>query len=164
MKKKDLELDTCPVCQNSFNPYPVKGDRVRRKTCSRKCGSELTRSKLLGREITWGNKISEATKGVPRPVTEAKRKFYDSVIGTHRSKVIRDKISKAHLGVKQKDASHHIDLDKKNESPENKITLTSGQHQQIHRRAYDYLLETFGIEEVKKYVEWFKVKYLLDDK
>lgn len=54
---------------------------------------------------------------------------------------------------------HHLDLNKKNNKINNILLLTLKKHQQFHRLIYRYLLEKFGIKEIKKYIKWFDKKY-----
>ena len=51
--------------------------------------------------------------------------------------------------------SHHIDLDKLNNKKSNKLELKNeSSHQKLHRYAYQYLLDRYGIKEIKKYISW----------
>lgn len=50
---------------------------------------------------------------------------------------------------------HHLDLNTNNNKKSNILILTQKHHQQFHRLAYHYLLEEFGINEIKKYFKWF---------
>lgn len=54
---------------------------------------------------------------------------------------------------------HHIDLNIKNNKKENIITLRKNDHQLLHRLAYHYLVYVLGVDEVHKYIKWFK-KYI----
>lgn len=53
---------------------------------------------------------------------------------------------------------HHIDLNTKNNNKDNLLCLTGSLHQSLHRLVYHYLLEKFGIEEMKNYIKWFAKK------
>lgn len=52
--------------------------------------------------------------------------------------------------------NHHIDLNKANGNNDNLIRLSKGNHQKLHRRAYDYLVE---INLINNYITWFIQKY-----
>ena len=47
---------------------------------------------------------------------------------------------------------HHIDLNNKNNHPTNLKYLTNSKHNQLHKRAYDYLVK---IKKIKNYMNWF---------
>ena len=52
--------------------------------------------------------------------------------------------------------THHIDLDDTHNVESNLVrNLKNGEHQRLHRFAYHYLLEKYGVDEVKKYIQWF---------
>jgi len=51
---------------------------------------------------------------------------------------------------------HHKDADKKNNEADNFIWMLGGVHQSLHRKAYNYLVETDQIDE---YLKWFKKKF-----
>jgi len=84
-------------------------------------------------------KISIAHKGLPSKLK-----------GRRRSKITKLKMSKALH-------KHHFDLNKQNNKQTNIALFTNGNHQNFHRFAYHYLLEKFGIKEIMKYYEWFKI-------
>ena len=51
--------------------------------------------------------------------------------------------------------NHHIYL-----RPNPKvIRITFDKHRQLHARAYDYLVETYGPESIDNYMAWFTKKY-----
>jgi len=52
---------------------------------------------------------------------------------------------------------HHIYL---TEGP-TKI-MTRAIHMKLHRKAYEYILERFGKEEIDKYIVWFGEKFGFD--
>lgn len=41
----------------------------------------------------------------------------------------------------------------------NILILDVSHHIKIHQKVYSYLLEKFGIKEIKKYIKWFIKKY-----
>lgn len=84
------------------------------------------------------------------------------MFGKSKSIKTKLKISKSLKGRITKDtiARHHLDLNTKNNSPENIFILTNSTHQRFHRFAYHYLVEILGMEEVLKYKDWFTKKYL----
>ena len=47
---------------------------------------------------------------------------------------------------------HHIDLNKYNNEIINLLFLTNSKHNQLHKRAYDYLVKT---NQVQEYIKWF---------
>lgn len=49
---------------------------------------------------------------------------------------------------------HHIDLDPNNNDELNILRISFQQHGLIHASAYHYLLEKFGIKEIKRYIKW----------
>lgn len=68
--------------------------------------------------------------------------------GKHHSEETKEKMRNASI-------THHIDLNKKNNKKSNKIELKNeASHQRIHRYAYQYILNKFGLKEIKKYINW----------
>lgn len=51
---------------------------------------------------------------------------------------------------------HHIDLDKNNNFSNNLLYILNSDHNSLHKRAYDYLVENYVIEE---YITWFIKKF-----
>lgn len=104
---------------------------------------------------------------------EAKRKLSETLKGRKFTKTWRDNISKAKKGMKQSEEQinnfkkalqkHHLDLNHNNNQESNILTLSNANHQKFHRYAYHYLLEKFGIEEIMKYYEWFKVNRMKEE-
>ena len=54
---------------------------------------------------------------------------------------------------------HHIDLNRTNGRAANILFLTLSAHNSLHRRSYDYLVET---GQIQYYIEWFIKKYKPD--
>ena len=54
---------------------------------------------------------------------------------------------------------HHIDLNKDNNEPSNKLILSNSNHQKLHRLSYNYLVE---IGLIESYVNWFYKKFNLE--
>lgn len=47
---------------------------------------------------------------------------------------------------------HHLDLNSRNNHPDNLLYLTNSKHNSLHKRAYDFVLEK-GL--IKDYIRWF---------
>ena len=77
----------------------------------------------------------------------------------HKAKIVRTgMIHSEETRVKMRKAlhTHHIDLDTTHNVESNLVrNLKNGEHQRLHRLAYHYLLEKYGVDEVKKYIQWF---------
>lgn len=56
---ESLLKDNCEVCGDEF-----RSTQDNRKTCSTECMSEMYQEKFKDRDIDWGDKISEARRGV----------------------------------------------------------------------------------------------------
>ena len=51
---------------------------------------------------------------------------------------------------------HHKDLDKLNNKETNLLFLSNSEHNRLHKRAYDYLVET---NQITSYIKWFIKKF-----
>jgi len=106
------------------------------------------------------DKISQAKKGksiiMPLGCHAGER---NSMFGKTHSQETKERWSQLRKGRNWQTnliEGHHIDLDKKHNEPTNKIRLSKSDHQRLHRRAYDYLVEQGMIND---YIAWFIVKY-----
>jgi len=92
----------------------------------------------------WHSKLIEAMN---RPEVLEKCKSY-GMKGKRHTEKSKQKMRTSSI-------SHHIDLNKLNNKKSNKIELKNeSSHQKLHRYAYQYLLERYGIREIKKYISW----------
>lgn len=97
-----------------------------------------------------GNKQSIETRlKKQRAMTGTGNYFY----GKHHTAETKQKIkqSEYHLN-KNTIITHHIDLNKNNNSPSNKLKISQSLHTSLHHRAYNYLVRK-GM--IKKYIRWF---------
>ena len=76
----------------------------------------------------------------------------------YRRKLCRDCYFIIYKNRKNMINKHHLDLNQKNNNKDNLLYLIGSLHQSLHKLAYHYLLEKFGIKEVKKYTKWFAKK------
>lgn len=113
------------------------------------------------------------TSGVYVRTEETKRKMSENHVhvgmtGKTHSEETKLKMSKKTFTreLKNKMAialqKHHIDLSHDNNDESNIIMLKIGLHNRCHTYAYHYIIEKFGIEEIHKYIEWFKNKMKLE--
>lgn len=102
----------------------------------------------------WRNKpMSEVTKNKIKVTCQRLYKEGKLLQNRKMTQETKDKIRKA-LQI------HHIDLNRRNNKEENLIRkMTNGRHQKLHRFAYHYLLEKYGLSEIKRYFSWFNQKY-----
>lgn len=51
---------------------------------------------------------------------------------------------------------HHMDLNNKNNENHNLLYLKIGNHERLHKKAYNYLIRTNQIED---YIKWFAIEF-----
>jgi hypothetical protein len=92
----------------------------------------------------WHSKLVEAMN---RP--EVKKKLASfGMKGKKHTEASKEKMRTSSV-------SHHIDLNKLNNKDSNKLELKNeASHQKLHRYAYQYLLEKYGLKEIKRYILW----------
>jgi hypothetical protein len=149
------------VCKSPCPKYHQNGES--RETCSRRCGAILANKRRLrdGRYKPHSPEvrkhISEGLMGhVISDETRKKISDHQKYKGKKMPKWVGEKISKAHK-LNPYD-THHVDMNHANDEPSNKLRVTNREHNYIHRSAYIYLLEKFGVEEVHKYLDWLRAR------
>lgn len=61
--------------------------------------------------------------------------------------------------LRKKETVHHLDLNAVNNDIINLLLFSNYKtHSTFHSMAYKYLIDKFGVEEIKSYLKWFKKK------
>jgi hypothetical protein len=126
-----------------------KGIRAGDKHPCWKGGNKRFKCQICHKQVAFGNNFCKihAVVGKRNPMFGKKQRISTKIL---ISKANRGKITKNTI------VKHHLDLDIENNSKSNILCLKSGEHQLFHRYAYHYLLEKYGIKEIKKYFYWFR--------
>jgi hypothetical protein len=113
----------CEVCGEVFAPARGRGDA---KFCSRSCVWKATRGPEFNRRIAkeFAHKNGATQRG------RGNGKTYTKFMGRHEHRVVAEKtLGRALL---PGEVVHHIDGDKKNNSPENLAVMSQAEHMREH--------------------------------
>lgn len=114
--------------------------------------------------IYWKNKQKERFKSkiLRDKISNSVKTFYKNLSFKDKELLkIRNRIASS----KAKEYTHHLDENHYNNLKRNILKLKDAkEHLLVHRTAYRYILEKFGINEVKKYIKWLIKKGIINGK
>lgn len=120
---KKAEARICPACKVEFTPAFKKRHQVH---CSIRCGWLTTKgpdyNAKISRESAFMRGESMRNRGAGN--------WYRKIFGKHEHRIVAENILRRSL--MSSEIVHHIDGDKRNNTPENLEIVTRGQHMHRH--------------------------------
>lgn len=141
-------------CRNCYLISPNKGySHNFSKQELQKRSDQMRKGRKSGKICTW-NKNINLTKLYPEIGINLSKKLKG------RRCNLQGEFKKGHeISLKRRAKlinKHHIDLDKFNNQTTNLLYLTNSDHNKLHKRAYNYLVET---NQIDNYTSWFLKKF-----